>query len=102
MLIKTKGSASHKQYQWEILHLEHGEENVIHRLDGFMVKYPLADPLLMIAYISNWDTSHVYIDTESNTNVIFQDLFDKMKISLSTVKHSSKPTYCVGETPYQP
>lgn len=38
----------------------------------------------------------VYIDTGSNTNVIFKELLDKLKVPLSQVKHSSAPTSGVG------
>lgn len=66
MLIKFEGSASRKWYAGVILHLDHKEENIIHRRNGTRVKYLHSHPLLITECICGWDTERVYTDTGSN------------------------------------
>lgn len=91
--MKTEGSSSRKRYVREILHLNHEEKNVIHHPDGTKVKYPHSNPLLITARICGWDTNPVYIDIGSNTNMIFKKLLNKLKVSLSQVRHNSGSTF---------
>lgn len=93
MLIKTEGSASRKSYAWEILHLANEEKNIIYCPNGTMVKYPHYDPLLISVRICGWDTNRVYIGIDSNTNLIFKKLLDKLKVPFTQVKHSFGPSF---------
>lgn len=83
MLVKIKGLTSRKCYTQEILYLDHEEKNIIHCSDGMKVKYPHSDPLLITVRICDWDINQIYIDTGSNTNMIFKELLEKLRVSLS-------------------
>lgn len=84
-------------YRQTLPHRRYSHADVIVCPHATMLSYPHSDRLLITTHICGWNMNSVYIDTRSNTNVILKEMLEKLKVSLSQIRHSFGPMFSITQ-----